>query len=390
MNAVGNQAPQIGGVVVDPHAENDEGVAEVGTAVTFTPSDVIDDHQAMEDLEYTWIWDFGGVQETSTYAGADHTFTEDGVHSVTLVVKETAPADGHADYLSSYYTTYVTVYDYSNDPPGSLAMSRDIATPTAGEVVTFTGSATDPEGDELYYSWDFGDGSDIASGDVVEHQFPADGGYTVTLMVDDHRYGEPGTRPAEEPLLVAVGPNRAPSISVPDYGSITVKDTQTFTVMASDPDPRDDLRYTWDWGDGSISVTSVPYADHQYQFKGSYVVTVYADDQTGLDGHNVSDWGNVAVVVSGNNIPAIVLFEVDSNSAFLGQTLTFSATAGDGDGDALRGLPARPDELPLGRQADGGLPVGAHDHLRGAGLRGRGAADEVALAGQEKPSIGST
>ncbi len=335
MNAVGNHAPVIGGVTVNPNADNDEGVAEIGTAVTFTPYDVVDDHQAPEALEYTWIWGFGGEQETTSYIPVDHTFTEDGVYSVTLVVKETAPADGHADYLSSYYTTYVTVYDYSNDPPGSLAIAKDIASPTAGEVVTFTGTAVDPEGDELYYSWDFGDGSDIATGDVVEHQFPADGGYTVTLMVDDNHYGAPGTRPATCPELVAVGPNHAPSISVPDFGEVTVKVSQTFTAMASDADPRDELRYTWDWGDDTLSVTTVPYAEHTYNWKGSYVVTVYADDLTGLDGHNVSDTGTVSVVVSGNNIPAIVLFEVSSTTGYLGQTLTFDAIAGDGDGDPL-------------------------------------------------------
>ncbi len=340
MNPVGNVAPVIGGVSQTNNSGS--GLPEVGTAVSFSASGVLDDYQDPADLEYKWIWGFGGEQEVAG-SSVDHVFTEDGVHSVTLVVKETVPAgpvedEGgayHADYLSSYYTFYVTVYDMSNNAPHSLEISMDIPDPTAGEVVTFTGSAVDDEGDELYYSWDFNDGSSVVAGQVVEHQFPADGGYSVLLMVDDHHYGELGTRPAEKQLLVAVGPNRVPSISVPDYGSITVKDMQTFTVMASDPDPRDDLRYTWDWGDGSISVTSVPYADHQYQFKALYVVTVYADDQTGLDGHNVSDWGEVNVVVSGNNIPAIVLFTVDSNTAFLGQTLTFSATAGDGDGDAL-------------------------------------------------------
>lgn len=333
MNPVGNAAPFIGGVSVTNNTVSN--LAEVGTAVSFSAAGVSDDHQAAGDLEYKWIWGFGGEQEVAG-SSVNHVFTEDGVYSVTLVVRETAPADGHADYLSSYYTYYITVHDMSNMAPHGLSIAMDIPDPTAGELVTFTGTAVDDESDELYYSWAFGDGSSAVVGDVVEHQFPADGSYTVTLMVDDHHYGELGTRPATESQLVAVGPNHAPSISVPDYGEITNKVVQTFTVMASDADPRDDIRYTWDWGDGSFSVTTDPYIDHAYNFKGSYVVTVYADDLTGLEGHNVSDAGTVTVVVSGNNIPAIVLYEVEpSNSAFLGETLTFLAIAGDGDGDAL-------------------------------------------------------
>ena len=154
-------------------------------------------------------------------------------------------------------------------------------------------------------------------------------------MVDDHHYGELGTRPATESQLLAVGPNHAPSIYVQDFGEITVKVTQMFTAQASDSDPRDELKYTWDWGDGSMDVTTVPYAEHAYQYKGDYVITVYADDLTGLEGHNVSAAADVSVVLIGNNIPAIVQFEVDSATAYLGQTLTFTAIAGDGDGDAL-------------------------------------------------------
>ena len=332
MNPVGNAAPSIGGVSVTYNTVSN--VAEVGTAVSFSAVGISDDYQAAGDLEYKWIWGFGEDQEVAG-SSVDHLFTEDGEYSVTLVVRETAPAGSHADYLSSYYTFYVTVHDMSNMAPHDLSIAMDIPDPTAGELVTFTGTAVDDEGDEMYYSWDFGDGSSAVVGDVAEHQFPADGSYTVTLMVDDHHYGELGTRPATESQLLAVGPNHAPSISVPDYGEITVKVTQTFTAMASDSDPRDALRYTWDWGDGSMDVTTAPYAEHAYEFKGAFVVTVYADDLTGLDGHNVSDIGAVTVVVSGNNIPAIVQFDVDSATAYLGQTLTFTAIAGDGDGDAL-------------------------------------------------------
>ena len=54
------------------------------------------------------------------------------------------------------------------------------------EEITFDGSASsDPDGDVLIFSWDFGDGS-IASGITATHRYPASGGtYTVTMTVSD-------------------------------------------------------------------------------------------------------------------------------------------------------------------------------------------------------------
>jgi ABC-type transport system substrate-binding protein/PKD repeat protein len=331
MNPTDNAAPVISGLSVDTNTAD---VAEAGVAVTFTAI-ANDDYLPAEDLSYTWIMGFGGEKvETGATDTIDYTFTTDGVYTVTLVVSETAPANGHADYFSSYMTYDITVHDMSNNAPHSLEIVMDPLDPDTGTSVSFTGVAVDDEDDELYYSWNFGDGS-TASGQVVEHQFDVEGSWTVTLSVDDHRYGEIGSRPATLDTLVVVGPNHPPSISVPPLGSRTVKEETTYSVTASDADPRDEILYTWDWGDGTdTSETLIPSATHTYDWKGSYVVTVYADDQTGLPGHIDSDWGTV-YIVGVNKVPVVATFGVNDANPFVYQTVTFSATALDGDGDPL-------------------------------------------------------
>lgn len=57
---------------------------------------------------------------------------------------------------------------------------------------TFSVVATDPEGRDVVYSWDFGDGSD-AQGRVVQHAYGAAGNYTVAVTVSD---GQETTRVA--------------------------------------------------------------------------------------------------------------------------------------------------------------------------------------------------
>ena len=106
-------------------------------------------------------------------------------------------------------------------------------------------------------------------------------------------------------------------------------------VTANDLDG-DALRYTWLWGDGGRSVTTVPTATHSYQQKGTFTLTVYADDLTGLAGHNVSGSNSVVVVTPVPVLPVISVFTASLTTAEVGQAISFTGTASDGNGGVLR------------------------------------------------------
>jgi PKD repeat protein len=57
------------------------------------------------------------------------------------------------------------------------------------------------------------------------------------------------------------------------------------------------LKYTWNWGDGTTAVTYTNSATHLYTKKGTYMLTVTVDDQTGLAGHIVSDSALIKVML---------------------------------------------------------------------------------------------
>jgi glucose/arabinose dehydrogenase/PKD repeat protein len=95
-----------------------------------------------------------------------------------------------------------------NQPPTALIE----ADPTSGaEVpleVTFDGSgSSDPEGGQLTYEWDFGDGA-TDSGATVIHSYEANGLYQATLTVTD-----PLGASATADITIAVG-NSAPVVSI--------------------------------------------------------------------------------------------------------------------------------------------------------------------------------
>ncbi len=94
-------------------------------------------------------------------------------------------ANGDDDKGSRSGSAYVFVL---NQQPTAVAS----ASPTSvelGETVTFDGSgSTDPEGDALSYSWDFGDGRS-GKGILPTHYYQAENTYTVRLTVDDGHGG---------------------------------------------------------------------------------------------------------------------------------------------------------------------------------------------------------
>src|SRR5262245_36855794 len=68
----------------------------------------------------------------------------------------------------------------------------------ASTVVTFTASATDPDGDPLTYNWAFGDG-EAGSGASVTHVYRSAGTYNATVTVTD---GKGGSATAAAPVVV--------------------------------------------------------------------------------------------------------------------------------------------------------------------------------------------
>lgn len=288
------------------------------------------------DLEYRWFWGDGTKSEWSTSGSITKTYTADGIYHADVAVREASTSNGFDDFFITSTGFTVTVRDPSNGAPQRMSdFTWEPVDPDSGSFVVFSADYTDPEDDDLYYTWDFGGGHKLF-GQEVEYQFGEDGSFTVTLSVTDDHIGTE-TRPVTESHLVSVSRNHAPSISVSDYVNIEKDVPNDYTVTALDVDPRDDLRFTWYWGDGDVSVTTTDTASHTYRGRGTFQLTVWADDLTGLEDHNVSDTAQVYVYSSGSNMaPVVIEFTVEpTGTVFTEQTVTFSASARDEEGDAL-------------------------------------------------------
>lgn len=304
---------------------------------TFTLSMSANDDQ---NMEYRFFFGDGTKSAWLPTPSVPKSYSKDGVYTVYLAAREigTNPLGLNDGFIGSGVMK-VRIADLSNLPPTGLAFTVNPSTPTSGDIVTFTGSATDPNSDPLFYSWDFGDGhSDVGS--VVTHQFAKGVDSTVAMSVDDRHIGL-GERPITKSQLVPVTPNTAPTDVLGNYPNVPVRQPYTFTVGTLDPDQRDTRTVTWIWGDGKTDVTTLAYgatsssADHTYRLKKDFTLVVWVDDGTGLPGHNASAQSLVHITDPTNHPPFLRSFAASNLVPLTGQVVSFSGRATDADGDLL-------------------------------------------------------
>ncbi|HEC75983.1 MAG TPA: PKD domain-containing protein, partial [Thermoplasmatales archaeon] len=119
-----------------------------------------------------YTWDFG--DGSFAYGeSATHQYSDDGIYNVVLVVRD---VDGATDSI----TKQINV---SNVPPHAITNGPYYA--YVNESILFNASMSyDSDGYIVNYTWDFGDGS-FAYGMVVNHEYNAEGNYTVVLTITD-------------------------------------------------------------------------------------------------------------------------------------------------------------------------------------------------------------
>jgi len=213
-----------------------------------------------------YSWDFGDGN-TGTGITVSHAYSDNGFYLVTLTV-----TDNDGATASAHATKTVM-----NRPPVA-SFTETAETVNTDETISFDASdSSDPDGSIVNYSWDFGDGAK-GTGVSVQHAYPQDGTYTVTLTVTDDD-GATDTTSATKTVL-----NRIPIASFTESAE-TVSSGESIHFDASESHDPDGtiVNYLWDFGDGNTAVDVE--VDHAYEDDGVYTVTLTViddDDATGL------------------------------------------------------------------------------------------------------------
>ena len=270
----------------------------------------------------------GTLPTGATFDPISHTFSwtpawgQVGNYSVQFTV-----TDGGTPPLSDSKTISIAVGHTNRAPILSSIGAKSV---DEGQPLTFTVSATDPDGDALTYSaapLPLGAGFDTASGVFTwTPEFNQAGSYNVLFTVTD------GKLSASETITITAGNvNRPPVLAKIGDQSVNEGQTLSFTVSATDPDA-DPLTYTISnppkgatFDPATRTFTWTP----DYDQAGNYPKVLFSV----TDGDKSAS-EEVTITVGNTNRPPVLDSpgdkQIDEN-----KLLTFVVTATDQDQDAL-------------------------------------------------------
>ena len=166
----------------------DEGEAYNGSNVDEDFNTVIFNASASSDAVGidSYSWNFGD-ESSDTGDVVSHIFEDPGTHTVTLTVTDAA-GNSASDSMSISVNDVTRPsaefnWSYTNETGGVILNSA-----MEGEATNFNaGGSSDNSNGALTYTWDFGDGSNVSTGETVSHTFTSiqEDGFNVVLTVTD-------------------------------------------------------------------------------------------------------------------------------------------------------------------------------------------------------------
>ncbi len=216
--------------------------------------------------------------------------------------------------------TYQIVLNVTNEIPTADANGPYYG--DEGENIQFYSGSSDPDNDDIFFYWTFGDGGSSTDENPI-HYYSDNGTYNVTLNVTDGH----GNYSLDYTFVVVndTDPNPVISYSWSSPGQYpNERETVIFDAGSSTPgSPTDTIQnYTWNLGDGTIKYGTT--VTHIYDSGGSYIVN--------LTLHDEDSYNHTIETVLVNTIPtANIDSPVNYSEHHVGTVVDFSASVNDTD-----------------------------------------------------------
>jgi len=178
-----NDPPQTPSTPSGPSSGN------TGVSLTYSTNSIDPD---VDNIKYGWDWDGDGtVDEWSSYLSSGntdtrtHTWNLEGTYNIQVMAED---SNGGQSAFSSQKTVIIV----TNNPPSKPTISG----PSSGRVnlpMTYSSTTTDPDNDQIYYWFDWADGTDTGwvgpydSGETINmsHTWSNQGTFSIKVKAKD-------------------------------------------------------------------------------------------------------------------------------------------------------------------------------------------------------------
>ncbi len=289
-------------------------------------------------------WDFDGDGQFDL-EGPDnirprHTFEQIGTYEVLLRVVD-------QNNNAERYTRTIEVTASDQPLVSALVETSPGLSGTIPFQVRFDASdSSSQKGNVIKYQWDFGDGSQLQSGQSVTHVFDKTGAYTVRLEVEDD-LGNVGETTIEiQAKAVSSEPESVikstPSAEVVEDEEPILTGVLPFKVTfdGSDSLDADDdiITYEWDFDGDNVADEEGATAEYTFETAGQFEATLNVTDSEGQSSSTslsviVEEPGVQAVIQASPEdgpAPLTVNFDGSGSSTFEGNIVSYVWDFGDG------------------------------------------------------------
>jgi gliding motility-associated-like protein len=220
---------------------------------------------SLTSIGQSFLWNFGDGT-TSTLANPTHIYLTPGVFNVTLIAFN---PNSSCDPSDTAYTT-IRVVDSID-----AAFTKNVILNCIDDTAHFT-MVTQNQPASTLILWNFGDGF-YSTNVNPTHIYYTQGIYTVTCTVTNQFCTEIATaivnvqHPIDAQFFTSL--NNVPKDSI--CLGVAIKATASASV------PQGNLSYTYNWGDGTNTTTSVNNTTHNYTTSGNYSILLTVTDNIG-------------------------------------------------------------------------------------------------------------
>ena len=209
-----------------------------------------------------WLWDFGNGQQ-STAQHPSFTYTEAGIYSVTLTVRNSAGAN------TVVQTALITV-----NAPVVVPKAQFTATPTTGTAPLTVQFTDQSDNTPTTWLWDFGNGEQ-STAQHPSFTYTEAGTYSVTLTARNSAGADTSVQTA---LIVVNAPVVVPKAQ---FTATPTTGTAPLTVQFTDQSDNTPTTWLWDFGNGEQSTAQHP--SFTYTEAGTYSVALTVRNSAGAD-----------------------------------------------------------------------------------------------------------